>query len=300
MKYAQNKMSGMGRFDVFPEMDDKQFQQWAKFLELRTGTTLAPERKSFLVTNLGLRMREIDCSTYEEYYKLLSGVKGLQEWNVLVDRITVHETRFFRHPLSLEIVEEYVANKTADKDSSKVSIQVWSVACSTGEEAYSLAMTVDQVLKKRNVDSYFGITATDISPASLKTARNAVYSERDMRSVESYLTDEYFDAVGEKDQQVVGDYLRKRICFARKNVLDIGNEPIGRMDVIYCQNLLIYFDRESRMEIVGNMVKHLLPGGLLVLGSGELLKMEHPELEKISHTRVLAYSRVVATDKGQG
>jgi len=299
LKSVQNTMPDMGHFDVLPEMDEKQFQKWTRFLESRTGTSLPPERKSFLVTNLGLRMREIGCNSFEEYFRLLEGVKGLQEWNILVDRVTVHETRFFRHPPSLEIVEEYVANKSTDADTGNVSVQVWSVACSTGEEAYTLAMTVDQALKARGDSSYFGITATDISPASLKTARAATYSERDCRYIESGLLSEYFNATDDGSHQA-DDYLRKRICFARKNVLDIGNEPVGRMDIIYCQNLLIYFDRDSRTEIVTNMVKHLLPGGLLVLGSGEMLMLDHPELKKISHTRVLAYRRMGKSEKGQG
>ncbi len=291
MKSVQNKMSETGFLDPLPEMDDQQFRQWMGLLEDRTGTVLPPERKSFLVTNLGLRMREIGCRNYQEYYDMLSGVQGLKEWNVLVDRITVHETRFFRHPLSLELVHDYVTHKPLDQSAGHVSVQVWSVACSTGEEAYSLAMVIDQAFKRRGDASYFGITATDISPASLITGRKGVYPERRLKDVEPGLREEYFNQA-EKNHYQVDDYLRKRICFARMNVMDIVNEPVGKMDIIYCQNLLIYFDRSTRTEIVTNMARHLLPGGLLILGSGEMLSMEHPELEQIQHPRVLAYRRV--------
>jgi chemotaxis protein methyltransferase CheR/type IV pilus assembly protein PilK len=292
-----NKVSELRVLDPLPEMDDHQFGQWMDLLEKRTGTVLPPERKSFLVTNLGLRMREIGCATYQEYYDMLAGVQGLKEWNTLVDRITVHETRFFRHPSSLELVQEYVTHKPLDENAGHVSVQAWSVACSTGEEAYTLAMVIDQAFKQRGDASYFGITATDISPASLITGRKAVYSERRMKDIEASLLEEYFLPV-EKDQYQVDDYLRKRICFARMNVMDIVNEPVGKMDIIYCQNLLIYFDRSTRTEIVKNMARHLLPGGLLILGSGEMLNMQHPELEKIKHPRVLAYRRVQNIDKG--
>ena len=282
----------MRHFDPLPDMDSHQFRQWAQLLEQRTGTVLPPERKSFLVTNLGLRMREIGCHTYQAYFEMLSGVQGMQEWSILVDRITVHETRFFRHPLSLELVHEYVTNKPIDTQAGHVSVQAWSVACSTGEEAYSLAMVIDQAFKQRGDTSYFGITATDISPASLMTGRKGIYTDRRMKDVEPALREEYFIPLASNGQYQVGEYLRKRICFARMNVLDIVNEPVGKMDIIYCQNLLIYFDRASRIEIVKDMARHLLPGGLLILGSGELLNMEHPELEKINHPRVLAYRRV--------
>jgi len=288
-------MPEMQHLDPLPEMDELQFQQWMTLLETRTGTVLPPERKSFLVTNLGLRMREIGCRSYQEYFELLSGVQGVKEWNTLVDRITVHETRFFRHPLSLEIIKDYVAEKQVNA-SGHLTVQTWSVACSTGEEAYTLAMVIDQAFKKRGAQGYFGVTATDISPASLQTGRKGIYSDRRVKDIDPLLHRQYFNSV-EGDKYHVSDYLRKRVCFARMNVLDIVNEPVGEMDIIYCQNLLIYFDRSSRLGIVKDMVRHLLPGGLLILGSGELLKMDHPELEKINHPRVLAYRRVEKLNK---
>ena len=297
MKSVQKKTPETRHFNPLPDMDDQQFRQWVKLLEERTGTTLPPERKSFLVTNLGLRMREIGCDAYQDYFKIISsGMQGLKEWNTLVDRLTVHETRFFRHPLSLELVQDYVFNKPADEITGNVSMQAWSVACSTGEEAYSLAMVIDQAFKERGAPGYFGITATDISPASLLTGRKGIYNERRIKDIDPELRNEYFLPM-EKNKFQVSDYLQKRICFARMNVLDIVNEPVGKMDVIYCQNLLIYFDRPSRTEIVKNMVRHLLPGGLLILGSGELLNMDHCELEKINNPRVLAYRRVKKLDK---
>jgi len=272
-------------------MDDRQFQQWNEMLESRTGSVLPLERKSFLITNLGLRMKEIGCVSYDEYFAMLKGVKGVQEWNTLVDRITVHETRFFRHSVSLEVVQEYVSKKLVDPETGNVSVQAWSVACSTGEEAYSLAMVIDQAFKKRGDSSYFGITATDISPASLITGRKGVYTERRVKDLDEGYKREYLLPLPDGQYQV-GDYLRKRICFARMNVLDIDKEPVGKMDIIYCQNLLIYFDRASRHKIVKSMARHLLPGGLLILGSGELLNLDAPELKKIKNPRVLAYTRV--------
>jgi len=288
----------MRHFEPLPDMDDRQFQQWNALLESRTGSTLPLERKTFLVTNLGMRMREIGCRSYDEYFSMLEGMEGLREWNILVDRITVHETRFFRHPMSLDLVKEYVDSKPHDVDTGKISMQVWSVACSTGEEAYSLAMVVDQAFKKRGDESYFGVTATDISPASLNTGRKGIYSERRIKEMDASLRKEYFTPLSQGEYEI-NEYLRKRICFARMNVLDIDKEPVGKMDIIYCQNLLIYFERSSRHDIVKNMARHLLPGGLLILGSGELLNLDCPELEKINNLRVLAYRRVKEPNKDQ-
>jgi chemotaxis methyl-accepting protein methylase len=288
----------MRHFEPLPEMNDMQFQQWVKLLEQRTGMLLPPERKSFLVTNLGLRMREIGCSSYQEYYDLVRSKQGLREWSTLVDRITVHETRFFRHPQSLDMVRDFVAAKPTDPKSGKVSVQAWSVACSTGEEAYSLAMVIDQALQQREQPAYFGITATDISPASLATGRKGVYTDRRVTHIEPALRDEYFTRLPDGKFQA-NDYLRKRICFARMNVQEIDKGPVGEMDIIYCQNLLIYFDRDARTEIVNNMLRHLAPGGLMVLGSGELLNLDNDNIEKISNPRVLAFRRKTADQESR-
>jgi chemotaxis protein methyltransferase CheR/type IV pilus assembly protein PilK len=292
---AQKKMPEKVQFNPLPEMDDVQFNQWINMLEERTGTRLPLERKSFLVTNLGIRMREIGCQSYQDYFDMLSGVQGLKEWSTLVDRLTVHETRFFRHPASLDMVSEYVANKLQNTN-GKVSIQSWSVACSTGEEAYSLAMVIDQAIRKVNTPSYFGVLATDISSASVELGRSGVYSERRLKDIDPSLRQQYFTPLSGNKFQVIGQ-LQKKVCFARKNVLDMKDEPNGNMDIIYCQNLLIYFDRPARNDIVKNMVRHLLPGGLLILGSGELLNLAHDELEKINHPRVLAYRRANTINK---
>ncbi len=277
-----------------PDMDDDQFRQWTALLEERTGTVLPQERKSFLVTSLGLRMREIGCGSYQDYFQRLnSGVGGLMEWSILVDRLTVHETRFFRHPASMELVREQVRRKAVDRRSGKVSIQAWSAGCATGEEAYTLAMVIDQALNEREGGGYLGVTATDISPPALSVARKGIYGERRMKDVPPELRQHYFQPLGDGRFQVV-DALRKRVCCARMNILEAAREPMGKMDIIYCQNLLIYFDRERREEIVTNMAEHLQEGGVLILGSGELVGWAHPFMEKLNCGHTLAYRRRTA------
>ncbi|MCK4950703.1 MAG: protein-glutamate O-methyltransferase CheR, partial [Gammaproteobacteria bacterium] len=141
--------------EILPEMDEQQFRQWVDLIEERTGKVFPPTRKSFLITNLVMRMKEIGCASYQKYYEQIKcGINGLKEWTMLVDRIIVNETRFFRYPSSLELVKEAVESKLPGEDGS-VSIQAWSVACSTGEEAYTLAIVIDQALAARNEVSHF-------------------------------------------------------------------------------------------------------------------------------------------------
>lgn len=277
--------------DSLPDMDDQQFRQWAELLEQRTGMVLPPERKSFLVTSLGLRMREIGCPSYQEYFERLTWGKGdYAEWATLVDRLTVHETRFFRHPSSMQLIRDHVLNKPVDPSSDSVSIQAWSAGCSTGEEVYTLAMVIDRSLRERDVPGYFGVTGTDISQPSLAIGRRGVYSRRRMKDVPPDYANEYFHTL-DKERCQISEQLRKRICFARMNIIDSSSEPFGKMDIIYCQNLLIYFDRSRREAIVDGVAEHLLPGGLLILGSGELVGWNHPDMQKVSCTHTLAYRR---------
>lgn len=273
-------------------MSDNEFSRWAALIEGRTGTVLPPERKSFLETRLATRMHEIGCSDYDDYFaQLNSGINGAQEWSVFVDLITTHETRFFRHAAALGLVRDLVTNKLPENGNDKVSVQVWSAGCATGEEAYTLAMTIDSVLQERGIESYFGITATDISSPALQIARKGIYRRRRMDSVAQEFREKYFVPREDGGYQV-NEELRNRICFARMNILDVGPDSFGKMDLIYCQNMLVYFNRETRAEIAGKMVEHLLPGGMMILGSGELVGWKHPLMVKVHCDHTLAYRRI--------
>ncbi len=134
-----------------PAMDAEQFQLWQALLEERTGMTLSNERKTFLETSLSIRMRELGIEDYDTYYEHLmvgSTESRAMEWSVLVDRLTVQETSFFRHPSSYALVEEFVQRFKAEQPDG-ASLDVWSVGCSTGEEAYSLAMMINEQLWRR-------------------------------------------------------------------------------------------------------------------------------------------------------
>ena len=129
-----------------PTMNAEQFQLWQTLLEDRTGMTLSNERKTFLETSLNMRMRELGIEDYETYYEHLvmgSTQSRVMEWSVLVDRLTVQETSFFRHPGSYALVEEFSQRFMAEQPGG-ASLDVWSVGCSTGEEAYSLAIIINE------------------------------------------------------------------------------------------------------------------------------------------------------------
>lgn len=129
-----------------PQMEPKQFQQWAALLKERTGMRLPDTRMSFLVTNLGMRMRELGINDYQVYFDYVNtGREGIIEWDNLVHHLTVHETRFLRQESVLSLVrDKFLPARHEQCESEPLTINVWSVGCSTGEEPYSVAMTIDE------------------------------------------------------------------------------------------------------------------------------------------------------------
>ncbi len=292
MAVAQNNLeqaTQWQRKDLSP-MDKYEFRQWVELLEKRTGISLPEKRKSFLLASLNIRMRELGYEKYQDYFRhLLAGRSGAVEWEVLVDRLTVHETRFFRDEAAMKMLEECYLNRLVSSETS-LGINIWSVGCATGEEPYSLAMFVDRTLTERNIPHYLAVTATDISSASLATGRTAVYHNNRLKNLPDVYRQTYFKAIDE-DHYEVDTGLRERVCFTRLNLLHLAEATLGMMDIIFCQNVLIYFKRQQRRKILDQLVEHLRPGGVLVLGAGEITDWQPDELENLGHPGILAFRR---------
>ena len=289
-----------------PAMDDAMFGRWVDLLERRTGVVVPPGRKTFLVAALRTRMREAGKSSFESYLdEVLDGPRGAIEWATLVDRLTVHQTHFFRHLPSLDLVARdwLPAYRSARPDAP---IHAWSVGCATGEEAFTLAMVLDRAMAAGG-RGYFGITATDISAAALAVGRGATYPVAKLDEVPQAFRDDYcvpagevFAADGETrpartfeeaDSFSIVEPLRRRVGFVQFNLLEVARAPLKRLDLIYCQNVLIYFARERRAGLLQSIADLLKPGGLLVLGAGEVLGFNHPQLTRLGGPQTLAFRR---------
>jgi chemotaxis protein methyltransferase CheR/type IV pilus assembly protein PilK len=291
MVVQQDKLPGSPRdgYESMPEMDDGQYARWKDLLEKRTGMILSDERRTFLLTNVSIRMRELGYRDFQEYYDhVLNGPTGAIEWTTLVDRLTVHETRFFRHQKSIRFLREVVLPEWLESGGNKLNI--WSVGCATGEEPYTLAMVVDHYVRRRRPEYLLGMLASDISLASLATGRQAIYDQRKLTEMDQDIFNKYLTKVDERRYQVKEE-LRKRVCFMQLNVLEMDDVPVGKMHLIFCQNLLIYFNREKRIKILDNLDKHLSPGGYLILGSGEILGWKPEGMEKINYENTLVFRK---------
>ncbi|MDO6682163.1 protein-glutamate O-methyltransferase CheR [Oceanobacter sp. 5_MG-2023] len=273
---------------TMPELSDDQFGRWQALLEERTGMCMPVQRRTFLQTSLGIRMREIECSNYSEYYsKVVNGPTGAIEWNTLVDRLTVQETRFFRDPDAFEFVGNYIQTMATALDDGQ-TLEMWSVGCSSGEEAYSLGMVADKYLSP--VEHQYAVTGTDISTFALRKARAARYPLSALGWIADDLRDQYCLRTDDGHMQVT-DSVRQRCCFTQVNLLNLSAFPLQSQHVIYCQNVLIYFRRWRRREILNVLAERLVPGGILVIGLGEIVGWSNPLVDPVRGGKLTAFVR---------
>jgi len=209
------------RSSVLPK---EQLAEWERFLEKNTGIQLTSSQHILFQTQVTLRMRELGMSDYKVYFNFLQmDVDGVAEWQVLVDRLVVKETSFFRHRPSLELVRQFLLNRLAQKEQQS-TFEMLSVGCSTGEEPYALAALVNDCYEDSGHAPYFGVTAMDISLPALSIARKGVYSERSMKLMDPEEKNHYFESL-EDGRFKVKDKIKNRVCFSQVNVLHLDEKP---------------------------------------------------------------------------
>ncbi|MBI3561758.1 MAG: methyltransferase domain-containing protein [Gammaproteobacteria bacterium] len=298
MSTQEQSQSAAWRYIAPADMEAGQFEQWVDLLEERTGITLPVARKTFLITNLAIRMRELRIEDYQHYYELIVREPlGQIEWEVLVDRLTVHETRFYRDEHSLSYIRNKLLPSFIQHNPRPYTIQVWSVGCATGEEPYSLAMMLDQFVAQYDQGVYYGVTASDVSRAALQSARRGLYHKRRIKNVPEKMRRTYLQDV-DCDHVQVQPSLTQRVCFLPINILQLDSQKVGQMDIIVCQNVLIYFKPERRRSVLNALVAFLKPGGVLMVGPGEAVGWTHPQMTASVTSSVCAYKRTVTQAQG--
>lgn len=274
-----------------PDLSDHQFAQWSKLLEDRAGICLSDQQRVFLQTQVTMRMRELGYSDYTQYLnKVTDGVSGMLEWSVLIDRLVVKETSFFRHQPSVDFIRDYVLKRNSVVPANDENLEVWSVGCSSGEEPYTVAMVLSDAFEYAQKEPYFGVTATDISRAALSLARAGIYPQRKVEMMEGQYSTRYFSRQ-EGNRYQIKQELKDRVCFNQGNILNINDMPAIPMDIVFCQNMLIYFRKWLRHEIMNAFAQRLKPGGVLVIGLGEVVDWVHPDMERLPNDDVQAYQR---------
>lgn len=269
-------------------LSDQEFARWQLLLEERTGISFENHRK-ILQTGLIQRMREIACTDFDEYYNTICYAKGgASEWAALLKTLTVKETRFWRDEDALAFLQQQLKQRFAELEDN-ASIAIWSAACSTGEEPYSIAMICNDLVQELNLSStQYGIMATDICLASLAYARKGLYPKRRLEVLNKEQKQHFFSPA-DRNHYLVSHELKDRICFAHANLVELEGVPINEMDIIYCQNVLIYFKPARQKQVLDQLAQRLKPNGLLIIGMGEALSWQNKQVKRIKHDRVQAF-----------
>jgi chemotaxis protein methyltransferase CheR len=247
-------------------------------------------RTHFLQDRLLRRLKECRADSFYAYYRLLISQQGKDELAKLLENLTVNETSFFRHKAQLDlfqktVLEELLKHKSARRE---YSIRIWSAGCSTGQEAYSLAMVAmdDEALKGE-----FTVWGGDISRYAIEVARRGRYGPRAVASVRADYRQRFLRQVNEPGAEYeVVDQLRQRTRFMASNL--VANDSFSvSYDVIFCHNVLIYFSPAAVTHAVAFLASRLTLGGYLLLGPGEAPSERPPGLVPTSINGVRAFQR---------
>ncbi len=249
----------------YPTISDEELPRWEHWIENTTGIVLRG-RKHVLEQGIYPRLLACGISSLDEYRRLIDlGQGGGLEKAALIDQLTVKDSSFFRNEQAMNAVGEYLLRLSREVEKEDYEIRVWSAGCALGQEAYSLAMVTAEYFEY--TEQRWQVLGTDISPTAVIHAQRGTYTEKQINSVAQPRRMRFFEQSG--DDWAIEPGLRQRVRFGTSNLRDIENCPYRGQDVIFCQNVLIYFREDTVHKILDQFVERLNPGGLLVLGAGE-------------------------------
>lgn len=239
---------------------------------------LGPDKQALVTGRLAKRLRALNLDSFEQYCQLLQSQHGHDELGPLVDLISTNHTHFFREIQHLDFLRDQALPEWHQRGGrSKETFRFWSAACSSGEEPYSVAILLAEFARQQG-NFTWQIEASDISSRILDRARNAIYPEDRVKMPQPEWLARYFQkGVGEYvGYYRVKDALRQAVKFHRMNLLQPDYPVAPHQNVIFCRNVMIYFDQATQQELVGRLTQQLAPNGYLVVGHSEsLLGVKH-------------------------
>ena len=274
-------------------MTDEVFREIREFIYKLTGIYFQDSKKYLLEGRLGKRLQILGMTDFAQYLQLLRyGTGRAEEMQSFYDAITINETFFFRSEPQCEAFEKTLVPDivAARKTGGRTKVRVWSAASSSGEEAYTLSMIYMERLKPKFPGLEFEVVGTDISPTVLDTARRGVYREYSVRNTPQPYMDKYFDSAD--GRHAVRDDVRRLARFEHLNLFDQKQmRQMMGFDIIFCCNVLIYFDMQSKIQVVSNLYDSLNKGGYLFIGYAESLHGISSAFKLINFPKTVAYKK---------
>ncbi len=267
--FKQNNSSNKGsNRSLKAGMSASELTTFQNLLHDKTGIVLGDSKRALVESRVTQRLRALNMESFPAYLNFLANDKSGDEMIQLIDVISTNITRFFREADHFDLLQTEM-DKWATQ--GKTRMRIWSAACSTGEEPYTIAMSVDELVKKHRLD--FKILATDISTRVLAHAKAGVYEEDRLANIPDNLKNRYFrrQSGSGPARYAVSEQLKNMMIFHRLNFTVFPYPIKGIFDVIFCRNAMIYFDRDLRTRMVREFARLLRPGGILMIGHAETL-----------------------------
>lgn len=255
-------------------MKDKEFHQFCDLLYRIAGISMSSSKKPLVTSRLAKRLAHYKMSSYGEYFQLITSPHEKKELQIAVDLLTTNETHFFREPKHFDFLRRYILNTARFSK----PLRIWSAACSTGEEPYSLAMLLEDILGHVPWE----IVASDLNSQVLEKARTGIYPIDRMSEIPpNYLSNYCLKGTGSQEGTLLIERkLRERIQFMQHNLME-QPPKLGQFDIILLRNVLIYFNQETKIKVVSRLLPLLRSGGYFLIGHSETLNGISEEVKLI-------------------
>ena len=270
------------------------FEKWRSFIYDKTGIYFQDNKKYLLESRLLKRLSFLNINSYQEYLNyLLYDPAGKTEQSYLFEAITINETFFFRNQPQLDALVGSVLPELINEKLKRGinKIKIWSAASSSGEEAYSVALTIDDLIASKFPKIDYEITGTDISEAVIKTAKSGIYKTYSMRNTAAYYIKKYFKVRGPNFE--LDPRIKNKVNFRILNLYDdMAMKSMFNYDIIFCANVLIYFDQKSKVKVVNRLYNSLNKGGYLFIGYSETLHNISQAFQIVSFPKTIGYKKL--------
>lgn len=257
-------------------ISDEEFGLFRRLIYKLAGIDLADSKKVLLVGRLQRRLREHGLDNFGSYYRLLASGQQPQELQTMVDLLTTNETYFFREAGHFDFLRDAILGGRR----SPATFRIWSAASSSGEEAYSMAMVLAEAL----VNSPWEVFASDISTRVLEKARSGFYSNDRTDGIPPLLRRKYCLPAADGASFCIAPRLRERVRFEQVNLTRPIDPRFGSFDVIFLRNVMIYFDTQTKRQVIAHLLPRLLPGGYFIVGHSESLSGLSDQLAMVRPT----------------
>ncbi|ABM28172.1 CheR family methyltransferase [Nitratidesulfovibrio vulgaris] len=276
------------------KISDEEFVQLRDFIYQQCGIYIAENRKYLVENRLSNRLKDLNLKSFGEYYQYLRyDANKRTELNKLFEVVTTNETSFYRNPPQLQVFQEKVLGAVIAELRAKGQkrLRIWSAGCSTGEEPYTLGIILHEVLRSEIASWDIRITANDLSEAVLASARKGMYSDYALRTTPPDIISRYF--IKEGTQYRIDPKVQQLVQFGQINLSDRTQlKRVERSQIVFCRNVIIYFDDEMKKQVIGSFYDNLLPGGYLLIGHSESLHNISRAFKPEHHTGAIIYRKL--------